>query len=255
MGPQCQWCRVGDCGRAPQADLVVSNLLCAGVGVGQPSAEPAPPQVWPPGRPGARMRAATTAQMWRMPAHSGSPSWPSSSSLWSTAALSPSSRQVARAGGALCPEPGPLGLARISEEPPTQPWSRTGTRTWSPGSRGRGVPSSAAQGPWVSEPQPLPDPGAFAAGEVAPESRRRVHTDRTWPPHHPLLPEGRGAHTGPHPAHRGHGAPHSVHHRAQPPDQEEGIMVQTGGPQLALQPQNWWSWLHPPPSPRPPSAA
>ena len=220
--------------------------------MGQPSAAPTPPQVWPPGHRGARTRAATTARMWRMPAHSGSPSWPSSSSLWSTAASSPSSRQVARAGGALCPEPGPLGLARISEEPPTQPWSRTGTRTWSPGSRGRGVPSSAAQGPWVSEPQPLPDPGAFAAGEVAPQSRRRVHTDRTWPPHHPLLPEGRGAHTGPHPAHRGHGAPHSVHHRAQPPDQEEGIMVQRGGPRLALQPQSRWSWLQTPPPRTPP---
>ena len=73
--------------------------------------------------------------------------------------------------------------------------------------------------------------------------------DRTWPPCCLLLPEGRGAHTGPHPAHRGHAAPHSVHHRAQPPAQEEGIMVQRGGPRLALQPQSRWSWLQPlPPS-------
>lgn len=34
-----------------------------------------------------------------------------------------------------------------------------------------------------------------------------------------------GAHAGPHPA-----ATPSVHHRAQPPDQEEGIMVQRGAP-------------------------
>lgn len=95
--------------------LVVSSLPCAGVGVAEASAVPAPPQAWPPGRPGARTRAATTAQMWRTPAPSGSPSWPSSSSLWSTAASSPSSRQVAQAGGALRPGPGPLGWARVSE--------------------------------------------------------------------------------------------------------------------------------------------
>ena len=159
MGPQCQWCRVGDCGRAPQADLVVSNLLCAGVGVGQPSAEPAPPQVWPPGRPGARMRAATTAQMWRMPAHSGSPSWPSSSSLWSTAALSPSSRQVARAGGALCPEPGPLGLARVSEGATHSALDRTAVGPAPQGHGEVGSPARLTRGPGPRSPGPFLTPG------------------------------------------------------------------------------------------------
>ena len=139
--------------------LEVSSLLCARVGVGQPSVAPAPPQVWPPGRAGARMRAAMTKWMWRKPAHFGSPSWPSSSSLWSTAASSPSSRQVAWAGGALCPETEPLGLARVSEGAALSPGVG---QVLGPAPQGHGEvgsPARLTRGPGPQSPSPFLTPG------------------------------------------------------------------------------------------------
>lgn len=166
--------------------LMVGGPPRAGVGMDQASATPAPPQVRPPGHPGAWTRAAMMVWTWRMPARSGSPSWPSSSSLWSTAASSPSSRQVARAGGALHPGPGFLRKPPL----PTQPWSRTGARTRSPGPQGGGGPSSAGQGPRTWGPRPLPDPGALAAGEVALERRHQAPHRQNLASTPPAAPRG-----------------------------------------------------------------
>ena len=97
------------------------------------------------------MRAAMMVWTWRMPARSGSPSWPSSSSLWSMAASSPSSRQVTRAGGALRPGPGFL------RKPPLPLGQALGPAPQ--GHREVVVPAQLTRGPECGGPGPFLTPG------------------------------------------------------------------------------------------------